>query len=736
MSFVPASKNAFSVKAYVGDKKTLLAFNFSSQDNAKKLAGFTVFCQPPGQVPGYYLQNNLQFEDPSKHKQVAGETPNSTVNAPIQKYRWTHYPGTAHQGLSPALGNYTYTVTPRYFDSSGSMQALDSALSVAVTVPVGPFKKSAITLGFTRGYMQSQAYVHHFGKNTPVVPKTKQLDFDTNTQAGTDNNGQPVTFAQIYNWMGETAREQIFDVLNRVVNDPSLTLKVFAYDLNEPDVVKILLTLAAQGRVRIILDNASLHVTQGGANVKTPEDQFTDLFKQRKKDPSDIVRGAFARFSHDKIFIVSRSAGGAIEVLTGSTNFSLTGLYVNANHVLVFQDANVAGRYDQVFEKSWQILSNNKPPNKAAAAAFSNTNLATQPYSSQAGFVPKMDITFSPHAQADVDKILGGISDRIVQETHSAKGNVLFAVMQLTGSQSPVYKTLGDLHATQSVYSYGISDAPTGIFLYSPAQASGVQVTGKPGQVTLPPPFDQVPSPPGHEIHDKFVVCGLNGNDPVVYCGSSNLASGGEAANGDNLLAIHDADVATAFAIEALGLVDHYNFLDRMANPKKAAPNVNTACAAGYFASLNDSSRDADLGARSPACRACRRPRRRRRLLRRPRRFFKKTAALCDRPRPLRLKAIGLTSRPEIAGRTCGLTMKKSAKKKSTAKKAPKSVKQKPASALVSKGNGKTGPVDKQPQLIQQAAVAHSMFLYVDDAWSLQYFDQNDLHFKEREVFG
>jgi len=66
-----------------------------------------------------------------------------------------------------------------------------------VKVPVGPFKKSAIALGFTRGYMQSGAYVHHFGKQTQVVPKTKQLDFDTNTQAGTDNNGQPVTFAQI-----------------------------------------------------------------------------------------------------------------------------------------------------------------------------------------------------------------------------------------------------------------------------------------------------------------------------------------------------------------------------------------------------------------------------------------------------------------------------------------------------------------------------------------------------------
>jgi hypothetical protein len=35
MSFVTASKNSFFGKAYVGDKKTLLAFNFQSRDNAK-----------------------------------------------------------------------------------------------------------------------------------------------------------------------------------------------------------------------------------------------------------------------------------------------------------------------------------------------------------------------------------------------------------------------------------------------------------------------------------------------------------------------------------------------------------------------------------------------------------------------------------------------------------------------------------------------------------------------------
>jgi hypothetical protein len=569
--------NSFSVKAYAGDKKTLLAFNFQSADKAKNLAGFTIFCQPPGQVPGYFLENFLRFADPGKHsQQPLPEKPNSTVNAPIQKYRWTHYPGTAHQGVSPVFGDYTYRVTPRYFDSSGAMQALDSSLTASVTVPVGPFKKGALTLGFTRGYMQSGAYVRHFGKDTPVIPGTKDLEFDTNTQAGT-HDGQPVTFAQIYNWMGETAREQVFAVLNKVVNDPTLTLKVFAYDLAEPDVARILLSLAEQGRVRVILDNAALHVTPSG-KPRTPEDQFADLFGQRKKAPSDIVRGSFARYSHDKIFIVSRE-GRAIEVLTGSTNFSLTGLYVNANHVLVFEDADVADHYDQVFEKSWQVLSSNTSPSAAAANAFSGTALATVPYQPPAGFVPKMQITFSPHTKPDASKILGDISDRIMQETHSAKGNVIFAVMQLARSSGAVVDTLGKLHATQSVYSYGISDAPMGIFLYAPGKTTGVQVTGKPSNVILPPPFDQVPSLPGHEIHDKFVVCGLNGSDPVVYCGSSNLAGGGEAENGDNLLAIHDADVAAAFAIEALGLVDHYSFLDRMANPKAKSPKKTGATA-------------------------------------------------------------------------------------------------------------------------------------------------------------
>src|SRR5579862_3382104 len=268
MAFQSGSNDSFSVKAYIGDYKTLLAFNFSDPAKAKNLAGFSIHCQPPSGA-AYYLWNELQFQNPAKHAQIASEPPQSSVNAPIQKYRWTHIPGTAHQGISPPAGQYTYTITPRYFDANQSMLALDTSLSASVTVAVGPFKKANLSLGFTRGYMQSEAFARHFGKNTRLIPANRSLQFDTTAQAGANDAGQSVTYAEIYSWMGSTARQRVFDVLNEVVADSSLTLQVFAYDLDEPDIVGIFLKLAAQGRIRIILDNASLHIahTQKGKTV-------------------------------------------------------------------------------------------------------------------------------------------------------------------------------------------------------------------------------------------------------------------------------------------------------------------------------------------------------------------------------------------------------------------------------------------------------------------------------------
>jgi hypothetical protein len=679
------SNGAFSLKAYRGDAKTLLAFNLEAAQT-RNLAGFTVQYQTAdGQ--SYYLYNDLHFETPALHAQDPTQPATSSINAPIHKFRWLHVPGSMNQGTDPFYGSYTYTVTPRYFDGNQRLLPIDRNLGKSLTVPVEPFQKDKVALSFTRGYVQSQAFVHQFGPDAKFRPAGKELLFDTSQVAGkSPRDGKDYTFDQQYSWMGFTARRKIFEILHEVEQNTALTLDVFAYDLNEPDVMKSLLKLAAGGRVRIILDNAPLHhsakgngsraaqgsstatratksktatmakaksaaasrssaatskssaespaatahtatahtatahtakahaatahaakahgakvhaakapavvthgakgdhapkaaaaathaakgdqtatgghAAKGATTGPTPEDQFETQFKNAATGHSQILRGHFGRFAHDKIFIV-RQGNTATKVLTGSTNFSVTGLYVNSNHVVVFSDPTVAAAYAEVFDAVWNSNvseSFNRQPQAAKVDSFNGSG------------VPATQITFSPHQKPFATKLLGDMADRIKQEGQDKHGSVLFAVMDTGVGTGPVLPALTDIHKNTNIFSYGISDSNKGIFLYSPRKKTGVKVTGKPGQTVLPPPFDQVPNVgAGHQIHHKFVVCGFNGANPVVYCGSSNLALGGEENNGDNLIAIHDGDIATVFMIEALSLVDHFDFLDRYQAHKAAA---------------------------------------------------------------------------------------------------------------------------------------------------------------------
>jgi hypothetical protein len=599
--------------AHRGDAKTLLAFDIVAAADRKNLAGFSIRVTPPGKDP-YYLLNRLGFADPSQHAQMAGEPQLSSANAPFHKFRWVHVPGQFHQGLTPAWGNYVYDVTPRYFDGAGHLLELDPTRTATVTVEVAPFEKDALRLGFTRGFTQSQAFTHHFGKNAKLRPAGKALQFDTSQVCGTNDAGEPFTYVQQYEWSGFTARQCIFELLDEAVADPSIHLDLFAYDLIEPDFIARLLTLAGQQRARVILDNADLH---HDPTDPQPEDQFADLFAAAA-GAGAIKRGRFGRYAHDKVIILRRG-GAAYKVLTGSTNFSITGMYVNSNHVLVFDDATVAGLYGDVFDAVWA--------ENVGAGAFRKNSLSTEDHPIGSAGAPKATISFSPHDEARASEVLNRI---VVSATAQTKdqdglGNVMFAVMELgSTAPNPVYTTLTALHQDTNLFSFGISDDPDGISLFEVGSPQGVLVTGKPKDPILPPPFDQVRGVgAGHQVHHKFVVCGFD-TDGITFCGSSNLAVGGEKQNGDNLLMITDQDVSTAFAIEAISLVDHFNFLDGLAKAPAPAggahvpspPPANLAAAAAssgwhlgtddqwcakYFDTNDLHSKDRQIFARSDA---------------------------------------------------------------------------------------------------------------------------------------
>jgi hypothetical protein len=547
--FTTNKKNdlGFVIRAYQGDAKTLLAFSLP-EEKIKNLAGFTILCSPKERTP-YFLLNQLQLERKDDHAQVATEPANSSVNAPIQKFRWLHVPGLFHQDDQVFFGTYVYTVTPRFFDADGNLLGLDKKLSPEVIVEVKPFRKGDVELGFTRGFVQSQGFINHFGKKAIFKPKEKKLIFSTNVKAGTNNQGEDFTFKDLYKWSGFTAREKVFTILNTVQNDDELTLDVFAYDLNEPDIMKIFLELAREGRIRIILDNAPLH--HDTSNPK-PEDEFAKAFDKAAAGDAELKRGKFGRFQHNKIFIVKKNKKASL-VLTGSTNFSVTGMYVNSNHVAVFHNEKLADLYEQVFNEVFE--------NAAAKSSFLKSEFSSKTFPFSGSGLPEMSITFSPHEKEFAADNLNAIDTRLKAEESS----ILFAVMNLDeGVSGQLAESLRTLHAENDLFTAGITDSTNDLEFFKPSSTNGIKVNGKPSEVLLPEPFNKEPSVGlGHQVHHKFIVCGFNQPDAVVWFGSSNLAELGETVNGDQLIEVHDQDIATVFAIEALALVDHFHFRNK-----------------------------------------------------------------------------------------------------------------------------------------------------------------------------
>lgn len=552
--FANATKNGFSLKAYQGAQMTLLAMDLDQKPAAGTFAGFTLEYTGPNGIRTP-LKNLLNFAGTDGVSE-------STVS-PYQAFKWVHFPGSFSQ-QPLAAGNWDYHATPRHFDASKQLLPLDPARTVSVTIPVGDFTKGGVSVGFTRAFLKSQAYANRYGANTRLKPAAAAGAgwlFDTSAKAGTHPTFGDFTYEDMYLWLGYTARRHLYEALDTAIADNTITVEVFAYDLNDPGIANRCLDLAGKGRIRIILDNAALHTTPAGAAHPSEEDDFTQRFIAAAKPGAEIFRCRFARYSHSKVIILKKN-GAAFRVLTGATNFAVTGLCVNANHVVIFDRPDVAQYYSDVFNSCWQVGA--AGPFRASAFATATKVFAT------AGF-PHTEIEFAPHEATYAQNLLDGITAHVQGPTIES---VLFAVMEMgTNSTGSLIRALRELHRNDAIYTYGVTDNSSGdISLYKPGRKNGLLIDAKKATRELPPPFKDEANLPGHAIHHKFVITNFNQASARVYCGSSNLALGGEKQNGDNLVCIKDEDVATAFAIEAMRLTDHYNYRS-VREPDLGPPN-------------------------------------------------------------------------------------------------------------------------------------------------------------------
>ena len=563
------SKNGLKVRAYKGDAMTMLCFDLA-EAKTKNCVGFSIQCVTPANK-AFFLFNRLSFDEPltdnNANAAKLAEVSTPSNKAPFQKFRWLHVP-TSSFDAKEEFGTYTYRVTPRYM-INGKLAPLDGNLTVEIKMPIEPFAKGKFKIGFTRGFMISQAYSRRFGNDTSIRPDNDDLLFDTAETSGTypkdlkPVGGKKYSYHDQYEWMGWQAHDLLFDTLNGILDAPTMTVDVFAYDLDEPDFAKKLLALAAAGRIRMVLDNSTSHVSADGK--QSPEDAFEQAFTTAATGNAVIVRGKYSRQAHQKTLVIKKN-NIPVKVLTGSTNFAVNGLYINANHVILIDNKIIATKYQEIFNESFAFLAD---PAKPKITALTGLDLFKQEFQFKQPSVPPMTISFAPHNKSSADSILNNMNGVI----EGAKESVLFAVMGLESNTSgPIVATLREIHKDDAIFSYGITDKYDGVVVFKPASKRGKLVLTKKLQKNLPKPFNKEIGTAAHKIHHKFVVMDFKSKDAVVYCGSSNLALLGEQQNGDNLLAIFDKDVATAFAIEAIRLIDHFHFRASLADADAQEP--------------------------------------------------------------------------------------------------------------------------------------------------------------------
>jgi hypothetical protein len=529
-----SSKAPFTLKVHRGDGMALLAMNWKQGTPPDDFVGFAIEYREPNGDRFFPLKNRLAFP-------AAGGALNpsqlSTLQSPIQKFRWVHFPRNAD-----LLGEFTYRVTPVFM-------GVDDALSYGEkqTVAIELRRETypgVLNVAFTRGFVSSQAFVDTYESAGPI---SKLLP--PKAEAGLDFVPTHPKATRALTWMGFEARQALLDVLDAAVADKKAKVCVIAYDLNEPEIVSRLKKL--RKRLRIIVDDSDAHGETGSAETEAAGELA------RTAGETKVRRQHVLNLQHNKVIVVDGPKGRT--VACGSTNFSWRGFYVQNNNALVLQGATAVAAYLAAFEAYWE-----GPPNgfrDTASAGWADLGL------------PGIDarVAFSPHSAANA--LLATIAEDIGGHTTSS---LLFSLAFLYQTPGPVLDAIKGVTARDDVFVYGISDRKVGGFDF--VQPDGNVAPVYPSQLRkgVPPPFSAEPTGGGGiRLHHKFVVIDFDKPTARLYLGSYNFSSPADTKNGENLLRIRDRRIAVSFMIEALRICDHYQFrVSQSAYKKDGKPFV------------------------------------------------------------------------------------------------------------------------------------------------------------------
>jgi phosphatidylserine/phosphatidylglycerophosphate/cardiolipin synthase-like enzyme len=476
---------------------------------------------------------------------------------PVQRYMWWDYGVKLNDKVQ-------YSVVPVLGSASNLKLDMDLASELTPEMEISGQSTPHVSSFFNKGIVAAQ-WVSRALQNEPKGQKISTL-------VATPDDG-------LRNALSGLLRPEILTLLQNAKNGGG---KIFAalYELNDKELIA---ALTAFGKnCNLILANGAFKPPANDENAKVRADLKSKihLFDRIVKKP---------HFGHNKFVVFCDSAGHPQQVLTGSTNWTSSGLCTQANNSVIVDDAGVAQDYLDAWNRI-HAAGDAYPPSFAAANSVSKTYALdggkVTPWFAPTQHAQDLDYArklinsakegilflffnpgaFEPASTPEKWTLLQNILNRHHEENNAyydpnlyIKGVVNQQIPWLTEDKPPKGKkppaeSLDPTVATQPVALY----------------SNGIEPPVRLGHDVLVPANikDQY-----HEwekellgasmvnVHSKVIVIDPFGENPVVMTGSHNLGFKASSENDDNLIIFEGNEpLAAAYATNIIAIFQTYRW--------------------------------------------------------------------------------------------------------------------------------------------------------------------------------
>ncbi len=303
-----------------------------------------------------------------------------------------------------------------------------------------------------------------------------------------------------------TSGSELNEAFMALIENAQSTIDIAAYNNNRTEITRALNDAHNRGvRVRYIHDNETLNAAlQSGIDFATLNDN------------SSVDDGLM----HHKFMVVDVDNADNCVVWTGSTNFTDENIGRDFNNAVAIQDQAVAKAYHIEFEEMWG--SDGDQPGFFATRFATMKEDNTPHQFSVDGKI--MEVYFSPSDNS---------STAIEKSVRTADNQLMLALLTFT------YNSLGtavvDEHFEGTEVRVLLENGTDQGSEYDYIQSRGIDIFIEDS---------------GKQLHHKYGIVDPNSSDPQVITGSHNWTNSAESRNDENVVIIHDADIANIFQQE------------------------------------------------------------------------------------------------------------------------------------------------------------------------------------------